>query len=173
MRLRLPVAAVAVALAVVLLGPVSGAGTFDGGSGTTDCVASDGSVVGTVTWSPAKLWPPNHKMRNASATFTEADADGDTVTLTIDGITNTEEGFEKGSTARHGPDSTGVGTTGTGTGSASTPFTLRSERMGTSRDGRTYTITVTCTDTGDASLEAPQSGTATLTVLVPHDRRHA
>jgi len=143
---------------------------FDGGSGTVAC--SDG----TVAWTPAKVWPPNHKMKDVTITYDEASDDGDTLTVTIDSITHDDEGLEKGSTANHFPDDAGEGLSGSasddaGAAPATVTGQVRKERMGKDKDGRVYTISVTCTDAGDVSGEGPTSGTASLTVTVPHDRR--
>jgi len=135
---------------------------------------------GTVTYSPSNLWPPNHKMRTVTLKFEEAgtgEDNGNFIGLQVNSITYDEQGHEKGATARHSPDFTGVGNNdmGTDTVDGSDPATvtvqLRSERMGTDRDGRTYTINVTCIDFGEPNVTDPyNSASADLTVLVPHNR---
>jgi hypothetical protein len=147
----------AVLLAAVLAGSLTGTGAkaaFDGGSGTAPC------GTGTVTWSPAKLWPPNHKLVDVTITY-------DGAAFTVTGVTHDEEGLEKGSTAKHEPDS--AITDGTGGGGSADPATVQllSERLAKPKDGRTYTISVACGD------PAAGGGTAALTVFVPHSRKKA
>ena len=49
----------------------------------------------------------------------------------------------------------------------------RVTRMGSDKDGRTYTINVTCFDFGQPDVTDPfNQSTAAVTVLVPHDRGH-
>jgi hypothetical protein len=178
--MRLKVGAV-IAVAVLLgsVGTAAQAKPFDGGSGSAPCIASDGTtVVGTFDYSPAAMWPPNHKMRDVTVNYTDADNDGDAISFSVDSVTNSEDGLEEGATANHAPDVQNTpllpitGTDGTATPDLTTTFQVRSERMGTDKAGRTYTITVSCTDAGDVSATGPSSGTATLTVLVPHSRGH-
>lgn len=174
MRLKVT-AAMAAALLLGVLGGSSARAAFNGGTGTAAC--SDG----TVTWSPAKLWPPNHTLRTVTISYDEAENDGDAIGLSVTAISSDDDGLEKGSTANNEPDFTGVGNSDSGVDSvppsAADPATvtvqLRSERMGKDRDGRTYTISVSCSDNGNVSLKPPESGSATLQVIVPHDRRHA
>jgi hypothetical protein len=107
----------------------------------------------TVTPSPNMLWPANHKLLLV-AIGGATDADGDTVTLTIDGVTQDEplNGLGDGDTS---PDAT--------PGGVSNEVNLRAERSGTG-DGRVYRIAFT----GDDG----RGGTCTGTVLVgvPHDQ---
>jgi hypothetical protein len=158
-KIRVIAVTAVAALAVGLIGSVSQAKPFDGGTGTTPC--SDG----TVTWSPKALWPPNHKLRDVTISFNDT-TEGDTLTLNVNSVTNSEDP-QSGSGAQHQPDVVGVpaSDTGTATGDPATvTIQLRSERDGRNKDGRTYTINVTCETTSGGP------GTATLTVTVPHDR---
>jgi len=173
MRLRAAATLVAVILAGMAMGSASQAKPFDGGTASVAC------GDGTVTVTPAKMWPPNHKMKDVTLNYDETSADdGDTIGLTVTSISNEEEGTEKGSTRRHGPDDAGEGFTDTGTDTTpSDPATvviqLRKERLAKPKDGRTYTIEVECTDAGDVSLEPPTTDTASITVFVPHSRGRA
>jgi hypothetical protein len=155
--------------------PTSQAKPFDPGFGDAAC------GDGTVHWTPAKVWPPNHSLNNVTISYDEPSNDGDTLTLTVDSITHDEEGFEKGSTAKHEPDSTGTGATDSGVDSAppaaadspTVVVQVNAERLAKPKDGRTYTITVSCADSGDAIVPPATAPTAQLTVFVPHSRKHA
>jgi hypothetical protein len=77
-----------------------------------------------------------------------------------------------------GPDWSGTGNTASADdpGTATTTAQVRAERSGRSQAGRTYSIQVTCTDTGGNAMADPseqgmmvQSQTVTITVTVPHD----
>jgi hypothetical protein len=173
MRLRSIATVVALILAGMVMGGVSGARPFDGGTASVAC------GDGTVTVTPAKMWPPNHKMKDVTLTYDETSADdGDATGLTVTSISNEEEGTEKGSTLRHGPDDVGEGFTDSGIDTTpSDPATvviqLRKERLAKPKDGRTYTIEVECTDGGAVSGGEATTDTATITVFVPHSRGKA
>src|SRR5438067_13693111 len=83
-RRTLSIVAIAVTACGLLL-PAASARPFDAGTGTAPCGAT-----GTITWTPARMWPPNHKMRPVTVTYTEAVADGDTLTLQVNSITDNE-----------------------------------------------------------------------------------
>jgi hypothetical protein len=159
-RIRVIAVTAVAALAVGLFGSVSQAKPFDGGSETASC------SNGTVTWSPRRLWPPNHKLRDVTISFNNAN-EGDTLTLSVDSVTNSEDP-QSGSNAKHEPDVVGVPASDIGTATAdpaTVTIQLRSERSGKSKpDGRIYTINVSCATTSGGP------DTATLTVTVPHDR---
>jgi hypothetical protein len=170
MRVRVPIllgAALATASAIPALAGASHAS----GSGTTQCVnATTGQDYGTVTWSPATLWPPNHKMVTVTMAYAEASNDGDSATITVDAITDNQlvNGAEEvGSGNPHLVDWSGIGNHGAAAdpNPAVTTAQVRAERSGTDRAGRTYTITLSCGGSGDGD-----SGTATVTVFVPHDQ---
>src|SRR6476646_4991725 len=85
---------------------VAPAARADFGTGSVAC------GEGTVSINKTHLWPPNHKMRNVTLSFDEAgtgEDNGNAIGLQVDGITYDEQGSEKGATARHTPDFTGVG----------------------------------------------------------------
>jgi hypothetical protein len=144
-----------------------------GGTGTTSCVDAMGKAMdGTVTWSPTTLWPPDHTMQTITISYTDTDHDGDGLGVRVAAITDNQMtgGVEDvGAGEPHLADWSGVGNAGSGTdpGSATTTAQVRAERSGP--DGsRVYSITVACSESGSET----DSGTATLTVTVPHDQGH-
>jgi hypothetical protein len=100
----------------------------------------------------SQLWPPNHKLVSISISGV-TDPDGDSITLTVTGITQDEalKGLGSGQTC---PDALGVGTS---------TAQVRAERDGTA-DGRVYHIGFQATDSGGESCAG------TVTVCVPHDQ---
>ena len=84
------VAAAVLAGSLVASGAAS-AKKFDGGSGSAPCGGD------TVTWSPAKLWPPNHKLVDVTINTSGT-------ALAVTGVTSDEDSHEKGSTANNEPD---------------------------------------------------------------------
>ena len=93
------------------------------------------------------LWPPNHKMVPIVVSYTITPACGGTPTVGL--VVASNEGDSSDWTIKdpHHLD-------------------LRSERLGTQKEGRVYTITVTATDpTGTISHQD-------VTVTVPHDQGH-
>ncbi len=115
-----------------------------------DC-SSAGSSVGT-------LWPPNHKMVAVEIEGV-TDADGDSISINIDGITQDEPVNAKGD-GNFAPDGDGVGTS---------VAQLRAERTGVKgkkgSNGRVYVVSYTATDGEGGEC----SGTAS--VGVPHDQK--
>ena len=100
---------------------------------------------------PSTLWPPNHNIANVAVNYTiEHNCGPVTVTLSV-ASNEPVNGLGDGDTA---PDWIVIN---------NHKVQLRSERAGNGT-GRVYTITITATDC------AGQSGTATVTVNVPHDR---
>ena len=133
------------------------------GIGTTTC----GSDL-AIAWSPSTLWPPNHKLVTVEITATDNDTDVDPFSITVTNITENQEPPGKGCgkpTPRQGPDWTGIGNTAAAAdpGSATTSVQLRAERCGDIKSDRVYTIELSCTDEAG-------SGSATLTVNVPHNK---
>jgi len=102
--------------------------------------------------SPQLLWPPNHKYVDISINNV-VDPDGDTVTIVINGIKQSESTSETGS-GNTCPDGKGIGT-----GIAS----VRSERSG-NLNGRRYAISFTASDGKGGSCQG------TVGVCVPHDQ---
>jgi hypothetical protein len=150
----------ALGIAAIAAAPAGAKG--GGGSGTAAC------GNGTVTWSPAVVWPPNHKLVPITISWNESEAgDSDTNTLYADSVTSVGVD-DKGAgqpTAKQGPDYSGVPTSGSASdGSpASVTVYVRAERSGTDKAGRTYTINLRC-DSGDDT-----EGNAMAVVTVPHD----
>jgi hypothetical protein len=138
-----------------MVGGTATARRFNPGSQDVPC--GDGTLT-----APRRMWPPNHKLRDIKLTYAEASDDGDTIGLTVDAVTHEEEGLEKGATARpeNEPDFVNAAPSGTAIDAvdgdpASVTLQLRSERMSKPRDGRTYDLTVTCSDSGDVVATAP------------------
>jgi hypothetical protein len=115
---------------------------------------TEGPGVGPVTASPNSLWPANHKMQDVTLTYNvSADNCGGAVTCVVSSVTSNEpvNGTGDGDTA---PDWVIV---------SPTKVQLRAERSG-GGTGRTYTITVRCTDArGNHTFR-------TTTVTVPHNQ---
>ncbi len=170
-------------LALAVLMTVPAAATADPGKGknpatttSTRTVECDGGVV-TFT-GPDEMWPPNHKLEDASLTFTP---DEDTESYSYmamaghDQVVDGEEMNGSGNTpfetdfAFVGEDgSTSQAAMGMETDEVTLPMQIRAERSGQDRDGRTYTLSgmVTFTD-GDMMDMACEFE---FTVLVPHDQ---
>jgi len=178
---RLALGAAAVAAVGIAIPTFASGGPSAGGS--APCInAMTSQQDGTVTWTPSSLWPPNHKMKTITITYTApSDISNDQSVITIGAITDDQvapDGSElQGSgqpTDQQGADWSGTGNTNSGPeGTAvTTNAQVRAERSGTSKAGRTYTIQVMCgeQDAGAAMLNPNEQGTATVTVKVPHDQ---
>ena len=145
---------------------------------------------GQINWTPDNLWPPNHKMVPISISYSDTDGDGDSTMVAVTGVTETDgsgpaldatvaetvNGSGKPGQIDAQPDTNSPATSGSDPGTPAT-YTedVRAERSGTDGhgSGRTYTLTVQCTDSGstsDPSEMSPEMGTATITVTVPHDQ---
>ena len=111
-------------------------------------------LIASVTATPSVIWPPNHKMVPVTVLADASAACGPPVCKIV-AIASDEpaNGAGDGNT---GPDAHIV---------AAHTAEIRAERAGGGFLGRTYTITVECTDTaGNATRKNTQ-------VFVPHDRR--
>ena len=114
-------------------------------------------VCTNATASPNVLWPPNHKYVTITVGGV-TDPDGDTVTVTILGVTQ-DEALLGGGSGDTSPDAAA--------GTQSNQVQLRAERDGTG-DGRVYRIAFTasdgkggtCTGTVKVSVPHAQSGSA-------------
>jgi hypothetical protein len=144
-----------------------------GGSQSSSCMGTtDPFDAGTITWSPAVVWPPNHKLVPITISWTEnssSAADNDMNTLKVTDISSVgADGQGTGSgkpTAKQGPDYTGVGNSASAADGSPATLTVyvRAERAGTDKAGRTYTISLSC----QSGMEG--SGTSMAVVTVPHD----
>jgi hypothetical protein len=187
---RLALGAAAVAAAGVAVPSFASSGDRTTGSSSVAC--NDG----TVYYSPTTIWPPNHKMVPVHISYADTDNDGDTTTIAVTGVTETDGTTTSDATVPdtlngsgapgsvQGPDAAADANYPPTAGSdPNTPATwtedVRAERSGTDGhgSGRTYTITVQCTDTNGTDPSQTnefgpntETGTATFTVTVPHDQ---
>jgi hypothetical protein len=155
--------------ALAALALPANAGSRTGGSGgPVNCNDSQGHTVGTVTWSPTTLWPPNHKDQTITINFT-GDNDKDTAMVSVTGWSDNETvgGVEmngSGQPDQATPDVVpGAPGSGPDTAPVQTTAAVRAERSGQG-SGRIYTLTVTCSES-DGTM-----GTVPITVSVPHDQ---
>jgi CSLREA domain-containing protein len=121
--------------------------------GAFELVQNQPPSCASVAASPNRLWPPNHKLRLITLSGA-TDPDGDTVTLTITGVTQDEP------VSGLGPDDVSPDAQ---TGTQSHTVFLRAERSDAG-DGRVYRISFTGADGNGGTC----SGTAT--VGVPKSR---
>lgn len=122
---------------------------------------------GTVTYDgPEWMWPPNHKYRDLTVTA-QADDSSDNVELATEGThdeyadpdSHTDEMNGSGNT---GDDISPFADADSGTGTAQTQHSVRSERSGRG-DGRTYTLTY------EAQFGDGEPCVGEFTLEVPHD----
>jgi hypothetical protein len=112
-------------------------------------------VVSQPTNNPSVLWPPDHQMINVTNSYTATDnCPGLNCVLTVSS-NQPINGLGDGDTA---PDWQVID---------AHHVLLRSERSGKDKNGRTYTITTTCTDAANHVV------TKTSTVFVPHSQKGA
>lgn len=109
-------------------------------------------VIVSATANPSELWPPNHKMKPVTLSVVATDACS-TVTCKIKSVASSEPSRGQGKKDT-GPDWAITG---------NLSVKLRAERYGNG-DGRTYTITVECSDTSTNTV------TRDVIVTVPHDQ---
>jgi hypothetical protein len=110
-------------------------------------------TITSVSVTPDVLWPPNRKMKTVTVTVDATDACGPTTCRIVE-ITSSPTTPAKGK-KKKGPDWAIKG---------DLTASLRAERSGQDRDGRTYTLTIECRD------ESGNASTSQVTVLVPHDQ---
>lgn len=107
----------------------------------------------SVTLTPNKIWPPNHKMVEITATISVHDDRDPNPGVRLVSITCNEQIDAANDIS------------GADFGADDRNFSIRAERTGQRKDGRVYTATYLATDaSGNAS-------TATATVTIPHDQR--
>jgi hypothetical protein len=135
------------------------------GSGTQTYTCSGGSGGHTLTYAgPTTMWPPNHK--TVTVTVTAAGhQDDDVMLMTSVANSDVTDGVEKvGSGNPHLENNSAPQSDSASTSNTHSIF-LRSERSGTSPNGRTYTITATA-HFNDAPTD---TCTTSWDVTVPHD----
>jgi hypothetical protein len=137
----------------VTLTVTDGKGASDTCDATVTVIDEEAPVISSVTASPNKFWPPNHKMVPVTVTASVSDiCDPEPVCLITEVASNEPvNGLGDGNTA---PDWVITG---------GLTVKLRAERSGKG-NGRIYTITVECADSSG------NSSTDTATVTVPHDK---
>jgi hypothetical protein len=148
MRSSLKLGVAVFATAATMFGGSAFASGHGGGTQTPQTCGT-----GTVsTDAPVTLWPPNGKSHTYTFTYSGGTS-GDVLTTT----TTSSDG--------NGVVSDSAPGTADDSGTATTTDTVRSQRPGTSKTGRTYTVsyTVSGSNTCDGSF----------TITVPHDRRKA
>jgi hypothetical protein len=133
---------------------------------TTTC--GDGTILVT----PETLWPPNHKLKTITISYVETAPDADSLSLTINSITDNEIAEDPGT----GGPGEGCGPSDADWVFSNTPVTntdpnavvttvqVDAERCGNDKAGRTYTINLTCATTDD-----PTGVTIDVPVVVPHN----
>src|SRR5436190_21097624 len=150
--------------------------------GTSSASCNDG----TVSASPAIIWPPNHKLVPVTVAYDKSGGDGDNDQISVtdikvsmvdgSGAVDVEGNGAGQPGAKQGPDYS-VPDPLPGpvpdTETWSVPVGIRSERAGTvgNGSGRVYTLTVTCHDSGgtDPLETMGESQTVMVFVCVPHD----
>ena len=110
-------------------------------------------VIASVSVVPSVLWPPNHKFVPVTLSVVAQDTCDPNPACTLVGITSSEPANGGGS-GNTSPDFVITG---------ALSANLRAERDGTG-SGRTYTLTVQCTD------HSNNSSNASTTVFVPHNQ---
>ena len=115
-------------------------------------ITNQSPECGSAAASQNTLWPPNHKMKDITI-LGVTDADDDSITITIDGITQDEPVNDTGD-GDTSPDGLGVGTD---------TAQIRAERSGTG-DGRVYEISFTADDGNEGTCSG------SVQVGVPHDK---
>jgi hypothetical protein len=166
-------AAGAAAILVIAAAPVAFAkGKPTGSPNQFSTACGDGTILVT----PETLWPPNHKLVTIGISYVETTADAagpDTLSLTINSITDNEIGQDPGT----GGPGEGCGpsdadwvfsstpVTNTDPNVAATTVKVDAERCGNDKAGRTYTINLTC-----ATADDPTGVTIDVPVVVPHNK---
>jgi FG-GAP repeat len=130
-----------------------GFGGVDTDTVTVNVVDTSAPTV-TVTLSPNRLWPPDHRLVQITATVTANDLCAGALPSVLDSITSSEPDNGLGDGDKAGDIS------GAALGTSDTTFALRAERSG-SGPGRVYTVTYRVTG------PSGNAGTASAVVRVP------
>ena len=142
---------------VIMLKVTDKAGATDTDEVTVTIVDTKPPVV-TLRMSPARLWPPNHKMRDVQAILDIRDCDPAPKVQLVSVTSNEpDNGLGDGDTSN---DISGVAL-----GTDDRVVQVRSERSG-GGSGRVYTFVYRVTDASGNATEA------TAAVTVPHDQGH-
>ena len=166
-------AAGAAAIIVVATAP---AALAKGNPGSSTNQFSVGCGDGTILVTPETLWPPNHKLKTIGITYVETTSDADTISLTINSITDDQLSSDPGTVGT--PDGCGPSkddwvfdntpVTNTDPNVAATTVQVRAERCGHLGD-RHYDINLTC-----ATADDPIGVIIDVPVVVPHNHpKHA
>lgn len=132
-----------------------GFGGVDTDTVTVDVVDTTAPTV-TVTLTPNRLWPPDHRLVQISATVATGDTCAGSLPVVLDSISSSEPDNGLGDGDKAGDIS------GAALGRPDTTFALRAERSG-SGHGRIYTVNYRATDptgntnTGSAAVRVPSS----------------
>ncbi len=122
-------------------------------STTVAVVDTTPPVITSASASPNVLWPPNHKMVPITISVVATDLCA-SASCRIKSVTSNEQIQHPGKKNKSPDWST----------NGPLALQLRAERSGKSKNGRTYNVTVECTDpSGNAS-------TRTVVITVPHDQ---
>jgi hypothetical protein len=132
---------------------------------TRTCDSADDGT-NTITYSgPTAMWPPNHKMTPWTIVATDSSGDDAVTLFTVVTSDQPDNGVGDGNTDNDSVSDSSAADVATGTPSATNNGEVRSERSGTIKEGRTYTLTSTATfDNGETTC------TETFTVTVAHDQ---
>jgi hypothetical protein len=130
-----------------------GFGGVDSDTVAVDVVDTTAPTV-TLTLSPNRLWPPDHRLVQVLATLTANDVCAGALPAVLDSIISSEPDNGLGDGDKAGDIS------GAALGTSDTTFALRAERSG-SGPGRVYMVTFRATD------PAGNSGTGSAVVRVP------
>src|SRR5260370_18336247 len=108
---------------------------------------SVGCGVGTILVTPETLWPPNHKLKTIGITYVETTSDADTISFTINSITDDQLSSDPGTVGT--PDGCGPSkddwvsnntpVTNTAPNVAATTLPVRAERCARSADRHYHT----------------------------------
>lgn len=170
--------------ALVAFGLLAPAGAADKNTGSDSNPCGDGnSQMGSISWNPAQLWPPNHKAQNINVTYTDPDGGTNTLTLTTNPHNEIVDGEEVNGTGNtpSATDSTAPAGPQSGANPLRVTVTAVSERSGHKNPdgGRLYEFDYVASNDSDSD-GTPDDGCMTveglngdgIVVFVPHDCRN-